>query len=109
MESTPDATNAKGKTTQGGQVLHSEIQAKQLMLWRDLRGRTKRRNTKKLQDLHPTGSPHLEEIWFGGIVDLDLLSLFSVNGGTNHGGMERNQALKRSTMEERELGEIGNH
>ena len=42
----PDATNAKGKTTQSGQVLHSEIQPKQLMLWRDLRGRTKSRITK---------------------------------------------------------------
>ena len=27
----------------------------------------------ELQDLDPKGSPHLEEIWFGGIVDLGLL------------------------------------
>ena len=75
---------------------------KQLMLMGEKRGRTKEENTKQLQDLDPKGSPHLEEIWFGGIVDLDLLSLFPLNGGKNHGGMERNQALKRSTMEERE-------
>ena len=54
------------------------------------------------QDLDPTGSPHLEEIWFGGIVDLDPLSVFPLKGGKNHGGKRRNQALKRSTMEERE-------
>ena len=36
------------------------------------------------------------------MVDLDLLSLFPLEGGKNHGGMERRQALKRSTMEERE-------
>ena len=48
-----------------------------------------RRNTKELQDLDLKGSPHLEEIWFGVSVDLDLLSLFPLNGGKNHGGMER--------------------
>ena len=32
-----------------------------------------RRNTKKLQDQDQLGSPHLEEEWFGGIVDLGLL------------------------------------
>ena len=42
-------------------------------------------------------------------MDLDLLSLFPLNGGKNHGGMERNQALKRSTMEERELEEVENY
>ena len=73
------------------------------MLWRDLRGKTKRINTKQLKDLDPTGSPHLEEIWFGGIVDLDLLSLFPLKGGENHGGRKRNQDLKMSTMEEREI------
>ena len=75
---------------------------KQLMLMGEKRGRTKEENTKQLQDLDPKGSPNLEEIWFGGIVDLDLLSLCPLNGGKNHGEMERNQALKRSTMEERE-------
>ena len=77
-----NATNARSKTTQGGQVLHSQIQPKQLMLGRDLRGRT-RRNTKQLQNLDLLGSPHLEEEWIGGMVDLDLLSCFPKNG-KNH-------------------------
>ena len=68
------APNAKGNTTQGGQVLHSQIQPKRLMLERDLKGRA-RTNTKHLQDLDPKGSPHLEERWLGEVVDLDLLSL----------------------------------
>ena len=29
---------------------------------------------KRLQDLDPKSSPHLEKKWFGGSVDLDLLS-----------------------------------
>ena len=38
------APNAKGKTTQSGQDLHSQIQPKQLMLEIDLRGRTKEKH-----------------------------------------------------------------
>ena len=38
------------------------------------RGRTRGRTTKELQELDPLGSPHLEEILIGGMVDLDLLS-----------------------------------
>ena len=60
------------------------------------------RNTNQLQDLDLSCSPHLKEIRFGRNVDLDLLSLFPLNEGKNHGGMERKQTLKRSTMEERE-------
>ena len=37
------------------------------------RGRTKGMNTKQPQNLDPLGSPHLEEILIGGMVDLDLL------------------------------------
>ena len=43
----------------------------------------------ELQDLDPKASPHLEERWIGGTIDLDLLSLFPLNGGKNHGGLER--------------------
>jgi hypothetical protein len=46
------------------------------MLWIDMRGRTKNIH-KKLQDLDPKGSPHLEDKVIGGNIDLDLLSLFS--------------------------------
>ena len=31
---------------------------------------------KELQDLDPQGSPHLEERWIGGNVDLDFLLFF---------------------------------
>ncbi|RAV76535.1 hypothetical protein DBT52_09605 [Aerococcus mictus] len=46
---------------------------KQLMLMGEKRGRTKKRTTQELQDLDPLGSPHLEERWIGGNVDLGLL------------------------------------
>ena len=59
------------------------------------RGRTNRRNTKPLQGLDPKGSPHLEEIWFGGKVDLDLLSLFPQKVAKSIGGIERSQAQEK--------------
>jgi hypothetical protein len=46
------------------------------MLWKDMRGRTRRKSTNELQDLDPNGSPHLEEKLIGRNIDLDLLSLF---------------------------------
>ena len=55
--------------------IRAVLQPKQLMLWRDLGGRTKEEH-QELQNLDPTSSPHLEEILFGGEVDLDLLSCF---------------------------------
>jgi hypothetical protein len=45
------------------------------MIWRDMRGRTKEIN-KEIQDLGPLCSPHFEDRWIGGNIDLDLLSLF---------------------------------
>ena len=38
------------------------------------RRKNKGMNTKQPQNLDPLGSPHLEEEWIGGMVDLDLLS-----------------------------------
>ena len=35
----------------------------------------------KLKDLDPKIFPHLEKRWIGGNIDLDLLSLFPLNGG----------------------------
>jgi hypothetical protein len=46
------------------------------MLWRAMRGRTRRKSTNELQDLDPNGPPHLEEKLIGRNIDLDLLSLF---------------------------------
>ena len=44
-------------------------------LWGNKRGRTKEEKHQELQDQDQQGSPHLEEEWIGGNVDLDLLSL----------------------------------
>ena len=90
-------------TTQSDQVILSKIQPKQLMLWRDLEGRTKGRTTKELQELDPLGSPHLEEKLIGGNLDLDLLSLFPQRYARIMGGIEREASFLRSTM----VGERG--
>jgi hypothetical protein len=59
------------------------------MLWRDMRGRTRRKSTNELQDLDPNGSHHLEEKLIGGNIDLDLLSLFPQEDARIIGGIER--------------------
>ena len=71
-------------------ILHSQIPPKATNAYGG-RGEEeqRRRTTKELQDLDPLGSPHLEEIWIGGIVDLDLLSLFPQEYGRFNGGIER--------------------
>ena len=43
---------------------------------------------EELQDIDPTGSPHLEEKVIGGNVDLDLLSLFPQELARIIGGIE---------------------
>ena len=59
---------------------------------------------EELQDLDPRSSPHIEEKVIGGNVDLDLLSLFPQKLARIHGGVESQQARRRSTMgEEHEL------
>ena len=70
-----DAPNAMARTHKVVKVLHSQIPPKQQMLWRKMGGRT-RKTTNESQDLDPIGSPHKEEGLIGGVVDLDLLSLF---------------------------------
>jgi hypothetical protein len=59
------------------------------MLWRDMRGRTRRKSANELQDLDPNGSPHLEEKLIGGNIDLDLLSIFPQEDARIIGGIER--------------------
>jgi hypothetical protein len=77
------------------------MSAKQLMLWRDMRGRIKEIH-KELQDLDPLCSPHLEERWIGGNVDLDLLSLFPQKYARIMGGIEQGgQAFKVNNRGER--------
>ena len=76
----------KGKNTPSGQILLPKIQPKQLMLRRDLGGRTEEKH-QELQNLDPTSSPHLEEILIGGEVDLDLLSCFPKFGQESSEGL----------------------
>jgi hypothetical protein len=71
------------------------------MLWRDMRGRTKEIH-KELQDLDPLCSPHLEERWIGGNIDLDLLSLFPKKYARIMGGMEKEGQAIQSQQWRRE-------
>ena len=77
-------------------------------LWGNKRGRTNKRTTQELKDLDPKCSPHLEERWIGGNVDLDLLSLFPQRYARIMGGIERGASFPRSTMVgEREKNVLG--
>jgi hypothetical protein len=67
------------------------------MLWRDMRGITKE-ILKELQYLDSLCSPHLEERWLGGNIDLDLLSLLPQRYARIMGGIERGASFPRSTM-----------
>ena len=65
----------------------------------------------ELQKLDRKGSPHLEERWIGGNVDLDLLSLFPQRYARIMRGIERGASFSRSTMvgerEKTVLGKAG--
>ena len=47
----------------------------------------------ELQELDRKGSPHLEEEWIGGIVDLDLLSLSLKDMQESREGLRGRQAF----------------
>jgi hypothetical protein len=64
------------------------------MLWIDMSGRTKEIH-KELQDLDPLCSPHLEERWIGGNIDLYLLSPFPERYARIMGGIERGASFSR--------------
>jgi hypothetical protein len=49
----------------------------------------------ELQDLDPKGSPHLEERWIGGNVDLDLLSLSLKDMQESWEGLRGRQAFPK--------------
>ena len=71
-------------------ILHSQIPPKATNACGGRREEEQGRTQQmELQDLDPKASPHLEERWIGGTIDLDLLSLYPLNGGKNHGGIER--------------------
>ena len=72
------------------------------MLMGEKRGRTKKEEHQELQDQDQLGSPHLEEEWIGGNVDLDLLSQIPQRYARIMGGIGRGASFSRSTMEVRE-------
>ena len=61
---------------------------------------------QELQNLDPTSSPHLEEILFGGEVDLDLLSCFPKFGQESSEGLGGIELSNIATMVEREKNEL---
>jgi hypothetical protein len=61
-----DAPNAIARAHKSAQILLSQILPKQQILWRNMRGKIRRKSTNALKDLDPNGSPHLEEKLIGG-------------------------------------------
>jgi hypothetical protein len=62
-------------------------------------------NPKRTPRSRSLCSPHLEERWISGNMDLDLLSLYHQRYERIMGGIERETSFPRSTMEGRERGE----
>ena len=67
----------------------------QLMLMGEKRGRTKEEKHQELQDQDLLGSPHLEERWIGGNVDLDLLSQIPQRYARIMGGIKRGASFSK--------------
>ena len=67
--------NAMARTQEVFKSFTLKFQQSNKCLWWNKRGRTKEEKHQELQDQDLLGSPHLEERWIGGNVDLDLLSL----------------------------------
>ena len=100
-EHNPMQQMQKGKNTPSGQILLPKIQPNQLMLQWDLGGRTEEKQ-QELQNIDPTIFPHLEEILFGGVLDLDLLSCFPKFGQESSEGSRGIELSKIATMVGRE-------
>ena len=58
-----------------------------------MRGRT-RKTTNESQDLDLVDTPQQEERFIGGMVDLDLLSLFPKSGQESLEGMRETEAIE---------------
>ena len=106
---------SNGKSTQNAQVLQSQIPPKSTNAYGGRREEEQRRTQQmELQELDRKGSPHLEERWIGGNVDLDLLSLFPQRYARIMGGIERErQALQGQQWWGRDRktfwAKLGNH
>ena len=73
-ESKPMQQNAMARTHEVFKSFTLKFQQSNKCLWGNKRGTTMVEKHKELQDQDLLGSPHLEERWIGGNVDLDLLS-----------------------------------
>ena len=92
-----------GENTRSAQVLHSQIPPKATNTYGGRREEEQRRTQQmELQDLDRKGSPHLEERWIGGNIDLDLLSLFPKKYARFMGGIERTQIFGGQQWRRRE-------
>ena len=60
----------------------------------------------KPQDLDPLCSPYTKEIWIGGNVDLDLLSIFPQEYERIMGGIKRNRKLFKRQQRRRESAKM---
>ena len=70
--------------------------------------KNKEEKHQELQDQDLLGSPHLEEEWIGGTMDLDLLSQIPQRYARIMGGNGREASFARSTMVgEREKNVLG--
>ena len=88
-ESKPMQQNAMARTHEVLKSFTLKFQQSNKCLWGNKRGRTMEEKHQELQDQDLLGSPHLEERWIGGNVDLDLLSLFPQRYARIMGGIER--------------------
>ena len=79
------------------------------MLWGEKRGRTRKNSTNESQDVGPKGSPQKEEKVIGGVVDLDLLSLFPNFGQESLEGLRGIKGLEVNNGGVREAPTLGNH
>ena len=96
---------SNGKNTGSAQVLHSQIPPQATNAYWGRREEEQRRTQQmELQDQDLLGSPHLEERWIGGNVDLDLLSQIPQRYARIMGGNGREASFSKGQQWRRERG-----
>ena len=94
---------SNGKNTRSAQVLHSQLPPKATNAYGGRIEEEQRRTQQmELQDQDLLGSPHLEEEWIGGNVDLDLLSISLKDMQESWEGMRGRQAFSKGQQWRRE-------
>ena len=87
--------NAMARTQEVLKSFTLKFQQSNKCLWGNKRGRTKEEKHQELQDQDLLGSPHLEERWIGGNVDLDLLSQIPQRYARIIGGIKRGASFSK--------------